>query len=269
MLIAALAAWTGVAVETNVKLLVEYDGTSYAGWQMQPDCPTIQGELAEALRKTLELISPVYGAGRTDAGVHARGQVANLIVNSTVPIERLPLALNSHLPADIAVRGAWEVPHEFNARHNAVSREYRYYILNAPLPSPLLRLYSYHYHGSLNLEAMAEALTCLVGRHDFAALSCPEADASSVREVHEATCRRLKGGLLEIRIVANAFIYRMMRIVAGSLLQVGRGRWTAEDFQGVLASEDCAQAGPALPARGLVLERVSYREMQVAPAGPG
>ncbi len=248
-------------METNVKVLLEYDGSSYAGWQMQPDRPTIQGELAEALRKTLELISPVYGAGRTDAGVHARGQVANFIAKSTVPIERLPLALNSHLPPDIAVRGAWEVPHQFNSRHDATSREYRYYILNTPLPSPLLRLYSHHHHGRLDLEAMSEALDRLRGKHDFTALACPEAGASAVREVFEASCRPLEEGLVEIRVVANAFIYRMMRIMTGSLLQVGRGSWTVDDFCSVLASGDCSRAGPALPARGLVLQRVNYPEM--------
>lgn len=244
----------------NIKLLVEYDGTSYAGWQVQPGLRTIQGELNEALSRSLALLSPLYGAGRTDAGVHARGQVANFLASSTVPIERLPLALNSHLPADIAVRGAWEVPEEFNARRNAASREYRYYILNTPLPSPLARLYSYHYHGHLDLEAISAALARIVGVHDFVALSCPEEGKSAVREVFEASCRALPDGMVVIRVVANAFVYRMMRILVGSLLQVGRGSWSVEDFVRVLSSRDCALAGPALPARGLVLERVNYPE---------
>lgn len=235
---------------------------------MQPGRPTIQGELAGALSRTLELTSPVYGAGRTDAGVHARGQVVNFRANSTVPTDRLPLALNTHLPSDIAVKGAWEVARGFNARRDAVSREYRYYLLNAPLPSPLLRLYSYHYHGRLELEAMSEAIGLLAGTHDFSALSCPEAGASAVREVSEAGCRILGGGLVEIRIVANAFVYRMMRIIAGSLLQVGRGRWTVEDFRQVLESRDRSRAGAALPARGLVLQRVNYPEAEPAPAAP-
>lgn len=253
-------------MEANIKLLLEYDGTCYQGFQMQPDYRTIQGELAGALRRTLELASPIYGAGRTDAGVHARGQAVNFRARSRVPIEKLPLALNTHLPHDIAVKGVWEVPPEFNARRDAVSREYRYYVLNAPMPSPLLRLYSYHYHGRLDLEAMSAALSLTKGTHDFAALSCPEAGAGAVREVLETGCRTLPHGLLEIRIVANAFVYRMMRIVVGSLLQVGRGSWTVEDFRGVLESRDCSQAGPALPARGLVLQRVNYPEQPAVPA---
>ncbi len=251
-------------MEANIKLLVEYDGTFYQGFQMQPAHPTIQGELDRALHQTLELASPIYCAGRTDAGVHARGQVVNFRARSTVPIERLPLALNTHLPTDIAVKGAREVPQEFNARRDAVSREYRYYLLNTPLPSPLLRLYAHHYHGRLDLEAMSAALSLLQGTHDFTALSCPEEGASALREVLEAGCRSLQGGLVEIRVVANAFIYRMMRIVVGSLLQVGRGSWTVDGFGRVLESRDCSQAGPALPARGLVLERVNYPETAVA-----
>lgn len=247
-------------MEANHKLLVEYDGTAYQGFQVQPSAPTIQGELSRALGECLELLSPVYGAGRTDAGVHARGQVINFLAESTVPIERLPLAINTHLSHDIAVRGAWEVPAEFNARRDAVSREYRYYMLNTPLPSPLLRLYSHHYHGQLDVEAMAAALSRIVGVHDFTALSCPEEGKGAVREVLEASCVRREDGMLEIRVVANAFVYRMMRIITGSLLQVGRGSWTVEDFVRVLESRDCSQAGPALPAQGLVLERVSYPE---------
>ncbi len=244
----------------NIKLLVEYDGKSYAGWQVQPELRTIQGELTVALSRSLELHSPLYGAGRTDAGVHARGQVANFLASSTVPIERIPLALNTHLPDDIAVRDAWAMPADFNSRRDASSREYRYYILNTPLPSPLLRLYSYHYHGHLDLEAMSEALSRIVGVHDFTALSCPEEGKSAMREVFEASCVRREDGIVEIRVVANAFIYRMMRILVGSLLQVGRGSWSVEDFVRVLESRDCSLAGPALPARGLVLERVNYPE---------
>ncbi len=252
----------------NYKLLVEYDGTSYLGFQIQPSGPTIQGELEQALRKVLKLTSPIYGAGRTDAGVHARGQVVSFRACSSVPLERLPLAVNSHLPHDIAVRGAWEMPPDFHARRDAMSREYRYYLLNTPLPSPLLRLYSHHCPGRLDLEAMSQALSLVVGAHDFSALSCPERGSGAVREVFEASCRRLEGGLVEIRVVANAFVYRMMRIVAGSLLQVGRGRWTVSDFAEVLAGCDVSRAGSALPARGLVLEQVNYPEAADSASAP-
>ncbi|MHB8781100.1 MAG: tRNA pseudouridine(38-40) synthase TruA [Candidatus Geothermincolia bacterium] len=241
----------------NIKLVCEYDGTAYNGFQYQPGLPTIQGALQGALERVATLESPLYAAGRTDTGVHARGQVVNVNATTPVPPERMAAALNSLLPPDISVSSAEEVPDSFNSRHDAVSREYRYHILNREAPSALARLYSYHFRAPLDFEAMNEALGQLAGVHDFSALSCPEEGRSAVREVIEAELSRC-GDMLILRVIANAFIYRMMRLTAGALLAVGAGRWSPQHFADVLRSRDVRLAAPALPARGLVLERVKY-----------
>jgi tRNA pseudouridine38-40 synthase len=256
---------SGVSPLPNFKLVLEYDGTAYSGYQYQPDLPTIQGSLQDALAKLVTPGSPVYAAGRTDAGVHARGQVVSFLGATTIPAERLAAAVNALLPRDIAVQSAEVVSDRFNARHDALSRVYRYYILNRSAPSALLRLYSFHLRQPLDLAAMEEALQSIMGVHDFRAMSCPETGKSAMREVTEAEFLRLEGGLLALRVVANAFVYRMMRILAGSLVQVGLHRWSVERFGEALASCAPGMAGPALPARGLVLERVTYRE-EGAPA---
>ncbi len=241
----------------NYKLVLAYDGTEYNGWQKQPGLPTVQGVLEEALRRVADMASPLYAAGRTDAGVHARGQVASFMASLRPTPERLPTALNSFLPRDIVVRDCEEVGEGFNARRSALAREYIYNICRSEYPSPFDRRYMYHYPGGLDEAKMRDALRTVVGVHDFAAVSRREMGKSSVREVYEAEL--LEGeGRLAIRVKANAFVWMMMRMLCGSLLEVGRGRWPVERFREVLESGDSSLSGPALPPHGLFLEKVYY-----------
>ncbi len=241
----------------NYKLLLEYDGTDYHGWQKQPDLPTVQGVLEEALARLAEMRSPLYAAGRTDAGVHARGQVVSFNASLKAPPERLPAALNSFLPPDIVARGCEEVEEGFNARKSALAREYTYYIHTGTYPSPFNRRFVYHYHVILDEQRMREALGQVVGVHDFAAFCRREEGKSSVREVYEAELLR-DGDVVAVRIRANAFVWMMMRMLCGSLLEVGRGKWSPQRFTEVLLGGDNSLSGPALPPHGLFLERVFY-----------
>ncbi|MDD3718689.1 MAG: tRNA pseudouridine(38-40) synthase TruA [Actinomycetota bacterium] len=241
----------------NYRLVLAYDGTDYRGWQRQPDLPTVQGALEEALAEVASLESPLYAAGRTDAGVHARGQVVNFHGAIKPRPERLPAALNAFLPHDIVVMKCEEVAEDFNARRSAVAREYRYFIHRGEFPWPFNRRYAHHYPGYLNEQAMEEALARIRGVHDFAAFARCEEGKTGVREVLEAEMRR-EEETLQIRVKANAFVWMMMRMLCGSLLEVGRGKWTAEHFAEVLDGRDNSASGPALPPRGLFLEEVYY-----------
>lgn len=241
----------------NYKLVLEYDGTDYKGFQKQPRLPTVQGVLEEALDRVAKLESPVYAAGRTDAGVHARGQVVNFKGSIRVPPRRLTRALNACLPPDVVVKSAGEIEDDFNARRSALSREYIYYIHVGDTPSALLRRYTYHRGGSLDRHSMEKVLKSITGSHDFASFCRREEGGSTRRELLEAELLSW-GEITAVRVRANAFAWMMMRMLVGSLLEVGRGKWTPEYFFEVLERADNSLSGPALPPQGLVLERVYY-----------
>lgn len=241
----------------NYKLVLAYDGTAYKGFQVQPGLPTIQGVLQEALARLAQLSTPLYAAGRTDAGVHARGQVINFHARLRVEAEKLARALNSLLPDDIAVVSCCEVGEDFHARRDAVARTYSYYFHMGEHPSPFYRLYALHVGGPLDKEGMEEALRCIRGIHDFASFCRREEGRSTIREVFEAEVMG-EGELLRVRVKANAFAWMMMRMLCGSLLEVGKGRWTPRRFREVLEAADNALSGPALPPHGLFLDEVHY-----------
>ncbi len=241
----------------NYKLILEYDGTDYYGFQKQPNLPTIQGTLEKALERIADLESPLYASGRTDAGVHARGQVVNFHGSIKAPPERFPEAANAFLPPDIVIKGCEEVGDDFNARRNAVAREYVYHISLGIYPSPFSRRFTHRYSGDLDEEKMSRAIRSVLGVHDFAAFSRHEEGKSTVREVYEADIM-LGNEVLGIRVKANAFVWMMMRMLCGSLVEVGRGKWSVEYFTEVLEKTDNALSGPALPPNGLVLEKVHY-----------
>ena len=241
----------------NYKLTLQYDGTDYNGWQRQPDLPTVQGVLEEALARVASLESPLYAAGRTDAGVHARGQVVNFHGSIKPAPDGLPAALNAFLPHDVVVQACEVVEEGFNARHSALAREYKYFIYCGVYPSPFNRRYTLHYPDKLDMGDMGDALRIIEGKHDFAAFSRREEGRSSVREVHEVELL-LSGETMAIRVKANAFVWMMMRMLCGSLLEVGRGKWSVERFGEVLKGGDNLESGPALPPRGLFLEEVYY-----------
>jgi len=241
-----------------VALVLEYDGTAYAGWQRQPNVPTIQAAVEEALASLVQAPCPVVGAGRTDAGVHALGQVAHFTTASALPLDRIHNGLNALLPHDIVVRHAAEVAPDFHARRDARLRVYRYAVLARPRPSALLRRYAYHVAGSLNLEAMQAGAGALIGQHDFAAFRVTGTSTrSTVCTVRAARLERRKD-LVIVTVAADRFLRQMVRRIVGTLLAIGRGALPPEAIGQILASKDNQQAGPPAPAHGLYLARVVY-----------
>lgn len=244
----------------NIVLTVAYDGTDYCGFQRQRPGrkPSIQQVLEEALEAVLNRPVRIAAAGRTDAGVHAEKQVINFRAPTSIPVDRLPYALNRLLPPDIVVQGAGEAEAGFHARFSARSKVYRYTIWRAPFPSPFLRRYAWHRPGDLDVGGMMRAAAHLVGRRDFSALAGagrPVRDA--VRTVLRCEVAPAPSRLL-IRVEADGFLYKMVRNIVGTLVEVGRGRWEAERIPLILASRDRRQAGPTAPACGLCLEDVRY-----------
>ncbi len=242
-------------------MTLAYDGTEYKGFQVQPGLPTVQGALEEALGRVARLSSPLYAAGRTDAGVHAKGQVVSFHASLRVEAARLTRALNALLPDDIAVISCREVDEGFHARRDAAARAYSYYFHTGDSPCPFRRRYTLHVDGQLDEKGMEEALRAALGVHDFTSFCRREEGRSATREVYEVEVSR-RGDLLRVRVKANAFAWMMMRMLCGSLLEVGKGRWSPQRFREVLAARDNSLSGPALPPRGLFLEEVFY------PAGP-
>lgn len=242
----------------NLKLTLEYDGTDYSGFQRQPNGITIQEVLEDAVREVTGETVHILGAGRTDAGVHARGQVVNFASASRIPAERLPYALNTRLPQDIVVISAEEAAPDFHARFSARSKVYRYTIENRPFPSPFSARYAYHWAGPLDLEAIGAGAAHLVGRHDFAAFRATGGAAkTSVRTIHRMEVTR-EGDLIHLIAEADGFLYNMVRIIAGTLLEVGHRKVTPGDVTRIRASLDRTQAGKTLPGRGLCLMEVKY-----------
>ncbi|MFV2066373.1 MAG: tRNA pseudouridine(38-40) synthase TruA [Pirellulales bacterium] len=245
-----------------LKLTLAYDGTRYAGWQTQVDQTTLQGTLEVAVGRVCGERIRVAGSGRTDAGVHALGQVASFSTNSRLPADTLCRAFNAQLPHDMAVLSVDEVPHGFHARRDAVRKVYRYHIDNGAVPDLFARHYRWHVRGPLDADAMARAAGPLTGRHDFRSFEASGGRRrSSLRTVSrlDVTCRPKSGGHeICFDVQANGFLYNMVRNLVGTLVEVGRGRrseaWPTE----VLGAHDRRQAGPTAPPQGLFLVRVDY-----------
>jgi tRNA pseudouridine38-40 synthase len=242
----------------RLKLLLEYEGTAYHGWQIQPGLSTIQGILQDLLARLAGGPVQVTGAGRTDAGVHACGQVASFSAELRLDPATLRRALNASLPRDIVVRSAEEVPEVFDARRSARARTYRYTILRREYPSACLGWRSLYVPYPLDAMAMVEAARVFVGTHDFSAFRAGSCTAKTpVRTILDASWRRA-GDLWHFEIAGNAFLQHMVRIMVGTLLEVGRGRRTAADVAAALASCDRRRAGKTAPAHGLCLMEVRY-----------
>lgn len=236
---------------------MEYDGTRYAGFQRQKGEITIQEEIERALASVTQEQTKIVGAGRTDAGVHATGQVISFSTGWKRSLSELERALNALLPFDIAILKLSEVTRDFHARKSALSRKYRYTIFNRFVRSPLSRLYAYHWVGELDLEAMKEALGSLIGVHDFTSFGRARPGGSTVRQMLEVSCCR-EGDYIYIDLVANAFLKRMVRTIVGTLLLVGRGELGPQGFKEVLEAKDRSRGGDLLPAHGLCLTKVTY-----------
>jgi tRNA pseudouridine38-40 synthase len=241
-------------------LIVEYDGTSYHGFQRQKGLTTIQGEMEKAIGLLTGGEVRLAAASRTDAGAHAKGQVVNFHTERTYPAQTWVEGLNFYLPGNIVVLEAREVREGFHARRSARSREYRYLVLNRRVPSPFLRFRAYHFPYSLDLEAMQEAATFLVGSHDFAAFcSLKEGRGRNARRRILGVDIHREGELVVFDFVGDSFLPQQVRTMVGTLLLVGAGRMGVSGFQQVLQGRDRSQAGPTAPAWGLYLMRVNYQ----------
>jgi len=238
---------------------MEYDGTRYHGFQLQANLPTIQGETEKALWKLTGERARVMAASRTDAGVHANGQVASFTTRSPLPTLTFVKGLNYYLPKDIAVKAAYRVENSFNVRRDAISREYNYYILNSLTRSPLMQGFSYLVATQLDIEAMNRACQALIGEHDFASFAtCIGAGIkSTVRRVYQAEMKK-EGELAIFTMVANSFLPHQVRNTVGTLIKVGLGKMSVDEFHGIIEAKKPGVAGPTAPACGLCLMRVNY-----------
>lgn len=250
----------------NIKLTIEYDGTNYHGFQTQDApkrLPTIQDHLEAALSKITKEDIKINGSGRTDAGVHARGQVVNFLTNCTIAIERVVDALNSTLPFDIVVLKAEEVNVDFHARYSAKRKTYQYFIFNRRTRDAFSYKYSHHIPWKLDLVAMVEAAKYIIGTHDFTTF---KASGSSVKDnVRTVIDLKLEqtGPMIIIEITANGFLYNMVRIIVGTLIKVGSGKLQPDDVKTIIAKKDRKLAGLTAPPNGLVLKSVEYPSQNI------
>lgn len=246
----------------NIALLLAYDGANFVGSQFQNQGRTVQGALEDAWEELTQERRRFVLAGRTDAGVHAQGQVANVHSATRHTLTTIVRAMNALLPDDVRVLAACEVEETFHARRSAIRRDYRYLIDNRPTPLPTLRHLALHVEQTLNTDAMAEALSLLEGVHDFAAFTAPSAEQkSTLRTVYVARLGEVNmfgRAFLTIDLAANAFLQHMVRVIVGTVLLVGRGRMSVAEFRQVLEGRDRRAAGPTAPPHGLTLMGVGY-----------
>ena len=254
-----MTGYLGFRTVRNIKLLIEYDGTNYQGWQVQPKGPTIQGILEEKIGLLTGQSVQLFGSGRTDSGVHALGQVAHFKTQSQMDIHTIQRALNSLLPHDIVIQKAEEVDEGFHARKHSKSKIYEYRILNRNLRSAFHRGYVWHIPQKLNLTEMKKATQSLVGEHDFSAFrTVGSPTRTTVRRVIRAEWKRGRDGLIRFEIEANGFLKQMVRSIIGTLVEIGKGRMEAAEIREILNSRDRKEAGPTAPAQGLFLKEVKY-----------
>jgi tRNA pseudouridine38-40 synthase len=245
--------------EKNIKLVISYDGTSYFGWQRQPDKPTIQGTIEEKIRLMVGKSVSLAASGRTDAGAHALHQVANFRVSTTITPPVFLKGLNALLPDSIIIKEAGYVPLDFHARYHAKSKVYEYRINNQALPSPFLRHYAWHISRLLDVQIMQECLEIIKGTHDFSSFcSAGDAKIDPVRTMIQAKLEVLKGDLLSFNLEANGFLRHMVRNIMGAIVKVGLGDISIARFIEVVESKDRQHLGAKAPPGGLYLKDVKY-----------
>jgi len=247
------------SVQRNFKLVLEYDGTNYHGWQLQKDVPTVQGVLEEAIEGIIGKAARVHASGRTDAGVHALGQVVHFTAETDVPPEKLKRCLNEVLPEDIRVLSTEEMPLSFHSRYDASGKVYRYSILNCRIAGRYRARWVHVFSQNLDVARMQEAAGYLLGSHDFSSFG-----VNPGREVHDSTRTfkrlelRRQGHYIFVELEADGFLYKMVRSIVGTLIKVGVGKVDPEEIPAILASRDRCRAGATAPAHGLCLLAVKY-----------
>lgn len=249
----------------RIKLTVAYDGTNYFGWQKQPNAITVEEVLNREITKLLNEPIEVIGASRTDSGVHAMGNVAVFDTETRIPPEKISYALNARLPKDIVIQDSCEVPGAFHPRHTDCSKTYEYRILNTRFPLPTMRLYAHYVYRPLDVSKMQEAANYLVGEHDFASFcSAGSQVKETVRTIYRLDLKR-EGDLVSFQVEGNGFLYNMVRIIAGTLIEVGIGSYPPERVKEMLEAKDRVKCGPKAPACGLTLVAIRYPELEASP----
>lgn len=244
----------------RIKLIVSYDGTNYHGWQIQPREITVEKVLNDTLSQLLKEEIRVIGASRTDAGVHAMGNVAVFDTNTTIPPEKIALALNTKLPKDIRIQKSEEVNQEFHPRHCNSRKTYEYWILNRSMELPTERLYTYYYYKPLDIEAMNQAAQYFLGEHDFKSFCSARTDVeSTVRIIYNLNVCK-EGEIIKIKVTGNGFLYNMVRIISGTLLEIGLHKYSPESIEKMIEARDRTKAGPSAPPQGLRLMQIEYEE---------
>ena len=243
---------------TRVAIICEYDGTDFVGFQIQNNGRSVEGVLEAALSELYKTPIDIQGCSRTDSGVHARAHVSSLDVPFIIPEERLPAAINVFLPSDVAVKAAYYVSDDFNARFNSLGKRYIYRIYSSPYRKPLIDRYAHHVTYKLDIAAMQMAATAFAGEHDFKAFcAAGGSQITTVRRIHGVNVFE-RDGMIEIVVQGEAFLYNMVRIIAGTLLEVGTGRINPMDVASIIEKGERSGAGRTLPAKGLTLEEVFY-----------
>lgn len=250
----------------NIGMLVSYDGTAYSGFQIQPKEDTIQGRIEKAIHMLTQESVSIIASGRTDAGVHAYGQVFNFMTESAIPIDRWTIAINSRLPDDIVIRDTWEAPLSFHSRYSSKRKTYRYSIIAEQKPDVFRRLTEFFYPKPLNVRAMQEAITHLIGEHDFTSFSSPKSTkVSHIRTIYDAHIEYEPSksgeearGRIHIVVMGNGFLYNMVRIIVGTLIRVGQGKLAAHDIPRILEAKNRQAAGSLAVPHGLMLWSVDY-----------
>lgn len=244
-------------MKKNIKIIIAYEGTEYLGWQKTVTGPNIEGTLEKTLSQILQHPVSLQAASRTDAGVHAEGQVINFFTDKEMGLDRLQKSLNGLLPKDISVLQVAEMPPSFHPTLDCRGKEYHYFVCQGPVQLPFHRRFSWHFPYPLDLNAMERAAQLLQGRHDFAALTNEKQD-DNVREIFEINIDPISSDRLRIRVAGNHFLYKMVRNIAGTLLYVGCGKLSWQEIPEILKSKDRTRAGVTAPAHGLILNQVWY-----------
>ncbi|SHJ67040.1 tRNA pseudouridine38-40 synthase [Dethiosulfatibacter aminovorans DSM 17477] len=250
-------------MEKNYKLTIAYKGTDYSGWQVQPQLKTVQGVVKETFKSMFKSEIRLMGSGRTDAGVHALGQVANFKSEISIPPEKLVQALNSNLPRDIRIKECCIMDDEFHSRFSAVGKTYLYYIYNSRVGSPFLKDYSYLIPYRLDFHKMEKAAEGFKGEHDFFGfMSTGSPVKDTVRTIYDIKLQK-QNDMIAMEVTGNGFLYNMVRIIAGTLIDVGREKIHAEDIGKIIDSKDRSRGGHTAKANGLFLKKVYYSEDEI------